>query len=68
MRGHGHVLTPGRYVGAEAPEEDGEPFAEKMARLAAQLRDRQAEGARLDARIAASLEALGFGPGRGAKR
>ena len=39
-----------------------------MARHAAQLRDRQAEGARLDARIAANLEALGFGPGRGAKR
>ncbi len=68
VRGHGHVLTPGRYVGAEAPEENGEPFAEKMARLAAQLRDRQAEGARLDARIAANLEALGFGPERGAKR
>ena len=23
---HGHVLTPGRYVGTEAQEEDGEPF------------------------------------------
>ena len=27
---HGHVLTPGRYVGAEAQEEDLEPFDEKM--------------------------------------
>ena len=33
-RGHGHVLTPGRYVGAEEVEDDGEPFEEDMARLA----------------------------------
>ena len=26
IRKHGHVLTPGRYVGAEAAEDDGEPF------------------------------------------
>ena len=61
VRRHSHVLTPGRYVGAEAREEDGEPFSEKMQRLAAQLREQQVEGARLDATIAANLEALGFG-------
>ena len=61
VRKHGHVLTPGRYVGAAAPEDDGEPFADKMARLAGELRAQQAEGARLDAAIAASLERLGFG-------
>ena len=33
VRKHGHVLTPGRYVGAEAVEDDGEPFEEKMKRL-----------------------------------
>jgi type I restriction enzyme M protein len=32
---HGYVLTPGRYVGAEEVEDDGEPFGEKMARLVA---------------------------------
>ena len=64
MRKHGHVLTPGRYVGAAAPEDDGEPFEDKMKRLAARLREQQAEGARLDAAIAADLEALGFGDGR----
>ncbi len=58
---HGHVLTPGRYVGAEAAEDDGEPFAEKMARLVADLRAQQTEAARLDAAIAANLRELGFG-------
>src|SRR5688572_14495079 len=38
IRKHGHVLTPGRYVGAEAQEEDGELFEEKMKRLSATLR------------------------------
>ena len=61
IRKHGHVLTPGRYVGAEAREDDGELFAEKMQRLAAQLREQQAEAARLDAAIAANLAGLGFG-------
>src|SRR2546429_43140 len=37
IREHGHVLTPGRYVGAEAAEDDGEPFEEKMKRPAATL-------------------------------
>jgi type I restriction enzyme M protein len=37
---HGHVLTPGRYVGAEAVEDDDEAFAEKMARLTEQLANR----------------------------
>jgi type I restriction enzyme M protein len=30
IRKHGHVLTPGRYVGAEAQEDDGEAFEDKM--------------------------------------
>jgi type I restriction enzyme M protein len=61
VRKHGHVLTPGRYVGAEAQEEDGEPFEEKMKRLTATLREQQAEAAKLDAAIAANLKELGFG-------
>ena len=60
VRRHGHVLTPGRYVGAAAREDDGEPFEAKMTRLVAQLREQQAEGARLDAAIAENLETLGF--------
>ena len=61
VRRHGHVLTPGRYVGAEPQADDGEPFAEKMARLTVQWREQQAEAARLDAAIEANLERLGFG-------
>ena len=61
IRKHGHVLTPGRYVGAAPREDDGEPFADKMARLSAQWREQQAEARRLDAEIEANLKRLGFG-------
>ena len=64
VRKHGHVLTPGRYVGAEPQPDDGEPFADKMAHLAAQWRDQQAEAAKLDAAIEANLARLGFGSGQ----
>jgi len=60
VRKHGYVLTPGRYVGAEAAEEDDEPFEEKMKRLAATLRKQQTEAKKLDAVIAANLKELGF--------
>ena len=61
IRKHGNVLTPGRYVGAEPQPDDGEPFPQKMARLAAQWREQQVEAARLDAAIGQNLEKLGFG-------
>ncbi len=61
VRKHSHVLTPGRYVGAEPQEEDSEPFEDKMKRLVAQLHEQQAEAAKLDAAIADNLKALGFG-------
>ena len=56
-----HVLTPGRYVGAEAQEDDGEPFEERMQLLSAQWWDQQSQAAKLDAAIEANLETLGFG-------
>ena len=34
-----YILTPGRYVGIEEQEDDGEPFEEKMARLTSELSD-----------------------------
>ena len=49
IKKHDFVLTPGRYVGAQAQEEDGEPFAEKMARLTEQLRGQFADSDRLEA-------------------
>ena len=61
MRGHGHVLTPGRYVGAADAEEDDEPMEAKMRRLAVALREQVAEGQRLDALIETNLRELGFG-------
>jgi type I restriction enzyme M protein len=60
IRKHGHVLTPGRYVGAEVVKDDGEPFEEKMKRLTATLREQQAEAAALDKQIARNLAELGF--------
>ena len=62
VRRHGHVLTPGRYVGAEPQPDDGEPFEAKMRRLVAELQGQQAERARLDAAIAENLKVLGFDP------
>jgi type I restriction enzyme M protein len=58
---HGHVLTPGRYVGAEAVEDDGEPFEEKMPRLVAELHGQFAESAKLEQAIKANLRELGYG-------
>ncbi len=61
IRKHGYVLTPGRFVGAEALEDDGELFEEKMERLTTTLRKQQQEAKKLDAAIAANLKGLGYG-------
>ena len=61
LRKHGHVLTPGRYVGVEPIPDDGEPFDAKMKRLVGELQSQQAQAAKLDAAIAKNLSALGFG-------
>lgn len=57
---HGHVLTPGRYVGAEAVEDDDEAFAEKMQRLTQRLGEQMKKGAELDAVIRQKLGGLGY--------
>ncbi len=51
---HGHVLTPGRYVGAEDIEDDAEPFAEKYPRLVAELEECFGGGGAVDGRSCAS--------------
>lgn len=57
---HGHVLTPGRYVGAEEVEDDGDPFEEKMPRLVAELHAQFTESAKLEQAIKANLAGLGY--------
>ncbi|MCS6244752.1 MAG: SAM-dependent DNA methyltransferase [Opitutus sp.] len=57
---HGHVLTPGRYVGAEEVEDDGDPFEEKMPRLVAELAAQFAESAKLETQIRANMKGLGY--------
>ena len=57
---HGHVLTPGRYVGAEEVEDDGIPFTEKMATLTSELADQFAESAKLEKAIRKNMKSLGF--------
>ncbi|MEJ1936491.1 N-6 DNA methylase, partial [Nostoc sp. NIES-2111] len=58
---NGFVLTPGRYVGAEEAEDDGEPFEQKMARLVAELESQFAESAKLETAIRENLKGLGYG-------
>ena len=55
IRSHGHVLTPGRYVGAEVAEEDETPFTERFAALQEQLEAQFTEAEALTATIRARL-------------
>ncbi|WP_375748391.1 type I restriction-modification system subunit M [Vibrio sp. HN007] len=57
---HDFVLTPGRYVGAAEEEDDGVPFAEKMAALTSKLSEQLAESASLEAEIKNNLAGLGY--------
>lgn len=57
---HGYVLTPGRYVGAEAVEDDDEAFADKMQNLTALLGGQIAKGAELEQLIRQKLGGLGY--------
>ena len=61
VRKHGYVLTPGRYVGAVVQEDDGEPFEEKMRRLAVEWRKQRLEAVKLDALVETNLKNLGYG-------
>jgi type I restriction enzyme M protein len=58
---HGHVLTPGRYVGAEEVEDSDEDFATKMQQLTERLGAQMTQGAELDQLIRAKLGGLGYG-------
>jgi type I restriction enzyme M protein len=58
IRAHGHVLTPGRYVGAADLEDDGELLEEKMKRLTTSLEEQFAESAKLEKAIRSNLKVL----------
>ena len=60
---HGHVPTPGRYVGATDVEEDAEPFAEKYPRLVAEVEECLKKGKSLAAAILAKLSLVDAGDG-----
>jgi type I restriction enzyme M protein len=60
IKKHNFVLTPGRYVGVEEQEDDGEPFEEKMARLTEQLSEQFKQSDELEARIKLNLAHIGY--------
>ncbi len=55
---HDYVLTPGRYVGTEAAEDDGEPLDDKIARLQAEIREGFGQRAELQTQVLAALDGL----------
>ncbi len=55
-----YILTPGRYVGIEEQEDDGEPFEEKMGRLTSELSEMFAKSHELEEEIRRKLGAIGF--------
>lgn len=58
VRKQSHILTPGRYVGTEELEDDGEAFEDKMARLTSLLREQQRQSSQLDQSINCMLDSL----------
>jgi type I restriction enzyme M protein len=61
IRKQGHILTPGRYVGAEEEEDDGVEFEEKMKMLSTHLAELTRQGEKLDEEIVEELERIGYG-------
>lgn len=61
VAGQDYILTPGRYVGIEEQEDDGEPFEEKMTRLTTELYGLFEESHRLEEEICRKLTAIGYG-------
>lgn len=59
MRKHGHILTPGRYVGVEEEEEDDEEFEEKMKKLTSELSEQIKECQEVDEEIKKNLKGIG---------
>ena len=60
VREHDYILTPGRYVGLEEEEDDGEPFDEKMERLTTELAEQFKESKKLEDQIREALGGIGY--------
>lgn len=60
IEAQGFILTPGRYVGIEEQEDDGEPFEEKMRRLTSELSGLFAKSHELETEIRNKLGAIGY--------
>ena len=58
IRQHHHVLTPGRYVGAPATEDDGVPFEERFAELKETLAEQFTAAEELSALIRKKLDGV----------
>ena len=55
-----YILTPGRYVGIEEQEDDGEPFEDKMNRLTSELSEMFTKSHELEDEIRKKLGAIGY--------
>ena len=55
-----YILTPGRYVGIEEQEDDGEPFEDKMKRLTGELSEMFKQSDTLQNEIREKLKAIGW--------
>ena len=55
-----YILTPGRYVGIEEQEDNGEPFEEKMGRLTAELAGLFEKSHELEKEIRERLGEIGY--------
>jgi type I restriction enzyme M protein len=60
VRANNYVLMPGRYVGTEEVEDDGELFADKMNALTAKLAEQFARGDQLQKTIRENLKGIGY--------
>lgn len=60
LRAQDYILTPGRYVGIEEQEDDGEPFDEKMPRLTGELSRMFQQSHKLEDEIRKRLGAIGY--------
>jgi type I restriction enzyme M protein len=60
IRKQGHILTPGRYVGAEEEEENKEAFEEKMKKFTVELAEQMNEEKQLNEEIKKDLESIGY--------